>query len=103
MGEGHQLCVKSQHTSDWEKNGSFFREYLMLATRGYSNSFNIVNSVCSIKEYWVPLSDFLDEQHHLFADSPHSSEREKHCSSCKRSINVSNKRVLHLVKHGELS
>jgi hypothetical protein len=63
MGEEHHLCAKSQHTSDWEKNGSFFRESLMLETKGSSNWFNIVNSSCSLKEYCVPLSVFQDEQH----------------------------------------
>jgi hypothetical protein len=46
---------------------------------------------------------FLDQQHHLSAESPHSREWEKQCSSYKRSINVTSKRPLHLVKHGELS
>jgi hypothetical protein len=75
----------------------------MSETRGSSNLVNIVNSVCSFKEYCVTLSVFLDDQPHLSAESPHSSEREKHCSSCKRSISVTSKRALHLVKHGELS
>jgi hypothetical protein len=96
MGEEHKLCAKSPHTSEWEKNCRFVREYLMLETRGSSNMISMVNSVCSLKEYCLPLSVFLDQQHHLSAESPHSSEREKHCSSCK------SKRVLHLVKHGEL-
>jgi hypothetical protein len=78
------------------KTAAFVRESLMLETRGSSKLVNIVNSVCSFKEYCLPLSVFLDQQHHLSAESPHSSEREKHCSSCK------SKRVLHLVKHGEL-
>jgi hypothetical protein len=103
MGEKHQLCGKSLHTSKWEKNCRFERESLMLERRGYSNMVIIVNSVCSLKEYCVPLSVLLGQQHHLSPESPHSSEREKHCSSCKRSINVTSKRALHCVKHGELS
>jgi hypothetical protein len=75
----------------------------MLEPRGSRNSVTIVNSVCSLKEYCIPLSVFLDEQYHLCVESPHSSEKEKHCSSWKRSINSKSKRVLHLVKHGELS
>jgi hypothetical protein len=75
----------------------------MLERRGSSNLVNIVNSVCCLKEYCLLLSVFLDEQHHLCVRSPYSSEWEKHCSSCKRSINVTSKRALHLVKHGELS
>jgi hypothetical protein len=75
----------------------------MLETRGSSNLVNVVNSVCRLKEYCLLLSVFLYEQHHLCVQSPYSSEREKHCSSCKRSINVTSKRALHLVKHGELS
>jgi hypothetical protein len=85
------------------KTAAFVRESLMLETRGSSNLVNIVNSVCSFKEYCITLSVFLDQQHHLSAESPHSSERENHCSSYKRRINGTSKRVLHLVKHGELS
>jgi hypothetical protein len=103
MGEKHQLCGKSLHTRKWEKNCRFERESLMLERRGYSNMVIIVNSVCSLKEYCISLSVFLDEQHHLCAESPLSSEWEKHCRSCNRSINVQSKTVLHLVKHGELS
>jgi hypothetical protein len=103
MGEDLQHCAKSPHTSKWEKNCRFLRESLMLGKRGSSNMVNILNSVCSSRDYCITLSVFLDEQHHLSAESPHSSEWEKHCSSCKRSINVSSKRALHLVKHGELS
>jgi L-lactate permease len=44
---------------------------------------NILNSVCSLMEYCVTLSVFLDEQHHLSAESPHSSEWEKHCSNVR--------------------
>jgi hypothetical protein len=75
----------------------------MIETRGSSNIVSIMNSVCSMKEYCLHLSVFLDQQHHLSAESPHSSERENHCSSCKRSINVTRKRDFHLVKHGGLS
>jgi hypothetical protein len=103
MGEEHKLCAKSPPKSKCEKSAAFVRESFMLETRGSSNLVNILNSVCSLKEYWIPLSAFLEEQHHLCAESPLSSEREEHCSSCKRSINVTSKRALHLVKHGELS
>jgi hypothetical protein len=75
----------------------------MLETGASSNLVNMVNSVCCLKEYCLLLRVFLDEQHHLCVQSPYSSEWEKHCSSCKRSINVTSKRALHLVKHGELS
>jgi hypothetical protein len=85
------------------KTAVFEKDSLMLGTRGFSNMFSIVNSVCFLKEYCLPLSVFLDEQPHLCAESPLSSEREKHCSSCKRSIKVTSKRALHLLKHGELS
>jgi hypothetical protein len=103
MGEGFQLCGKSLHTRKWEKNCRFVRESLMLEIRGSSNMVSIVNSFSSLKELCLLLTVCLDEQHHLCAESPHSSEREKHCSSCKRSLNFTSKRALHLVKHGELS
>jgi hypothetical protein len=103
MVEDRQPCAKSLHTSKREKSCSFVRESFMLKTRESSNLFNIVNSVCSLKEYCVTLSVFLDDQPHLSAESPHSCEREKHFSSYKRSINFTSRRVLHLVKHGELN
>jgi hypothetical protein len=102
MGEDLQLCAKSPPTGKWEKDSRFVRESLMLDKRGSSNLVSIVNSFCSLKEFCLLLTVFLDEKHHLCAESPHSSEREKHCSSCKRRINVTSKRVLHFVKHGEL-
>jgi hypothetical protein len=52
------------------KTAVVVRESLMLETRGSSNLVNIVNPVCSLKEYCPPLSVFLDEQHHLCAESP---------------------------------
>jgi hypothetical protein len=85
------------------KTAAFVRESLMLETRESSNLVNIVNSVCSFKEYCLPLSVFLDEHHHLSAESPHTSELKNHCSSYKRSISVTSKRAFHLVMHGEPS
>jgi hypothetical protein len=102
MGEEYQLCAKSPHRSKGQKNCRFVGESFMLETRGSSNMVSMVNSVCFLKEYCLPLSVFLDQQHQLSAESPHSSEWEKHCSSYKRSINVPSKREFHLVKHGEL-
>jgi hypothetical protein len=95
--------VQNHHIKvNWRKTVAFLRDSLMLETRGSSNLVNIMNSVCSLKEYCVMFSVFLDEQHHLSAESPLSSEWEKHFSSYKRSINVPSKREFHLVKHGEL-
>jgi hypothetical protein len=102
MGEEHHLVHNESMQVNVRKTAVFVRESFMLETRGSSNMVSIVNSVCSLKEYCLPLSVFLDEQHHLCSESPHSSEREKHCSSCKRRINFKSKRVLHFVKHGEL-
>jgi hypothetical protein len=96
MGGEHKLCAKSPHKIGRE-TAVFVRESLMIETRESSNLVNIVNSFCSLKEYCLPLSVFLDEQHLLCAESPHSSEWEKHCISCKRSINVTSKRALHLL------
>jgi hypothetical protein len=94
--QNHCIQVNGRSTA------ALVRKSLMLETRGSSNLVHIVISVCSLKEYCLPLSVFLDEQHHLCAELPHSSEWEKHCSSFKISINVTSKSVLHLVKHGEL-
>jgi hypothetical protein len=102
MGEDLQHCAKSPHTSKWEKNCRFVIEPLMLDKRGSSKSISIVNSFCSLKEFCLPLTVFLDEENHICAEYLHSSEREKHCSYCKRRINFTSKTVLHLVKHGEL-
>jgi hypothetical protein len=85
------------------KTAALVRESLMLEIRGSRNLVNIVNTVSSLKEYCPSLSVFLDEPHHLCAESSLSSEWGKHCSSYKRTINVTSKRVLYCVKHGELS
>jgi hypothetical protein len=85
MNKEHHLCAKSPHTSEWEKN-SFLRESLMLETRESANLVNIVNSICSLKDYCLPLSVFLGEQHQLSAEYPHSSEWEKHCSSVREAF-----------------
>jgi hypothetical protein len=69
-GEDYQLCAKSLHTSKWEKNCRFGRESFMLETRGSSNLVSMVNSVCSLKEYWIPPGVFMDEQHHLCVNNP---------------------------------
>jgi hypothetical protein len=70
MGEDRQLCAKSLHTSKREKSCRFVRESFMLETRGSSNLVSMVNSVCSLKEYWTPLSVFLEEQHYLCVNHP---------------------------------
>jgi hypothetical protein len=101
-GWGSQFCAKSPHTSKYQKKCRFLRESLMLEKRGSSNIASIVNSLCFLKEFCLIFTVFLDEQHHLCAESPHSSEREKHCSSCKRKINFTSKRFLHLFKQCEL-
>jgi hypothetical protein len=80
MGEEHKLSAKSSHKSGRE-TAVFVRESLMLETRRSSHLVNIVNSVCYLKEYCLLLSVFLDEQHQLCVESPHSSELEKHCIS----------------------
>jgi hypothetical protein len=56
------------------KTAALVRESLMLETRGSSNLVNILNSVCSLQEYCLPLSVFLDEQYQLCAESTLSSE-----------------------------
>jgi hypothetical protein len=76
--EEHHLCAKSPHTREGGKTAVFVRESLMLETRVSRNLVNIVNSVYSLKEYCPSLSVFLDEQYHLCAESPLSSECEKH-------------------------
>jgi hypothetical protein len=102
MGENKNFVQNHHLELNGRKPAAFVIESLMLETRASINLVNIVNLVCSLKEYCVTLSVFLAQEHHLSAESPHSSEREKHCSSCKRRINFTSKRVLHLVQHGEL-
>jgi hypothetical protein len=99
MGEEHKHCAKSPHTREWEKNCRFVKKSLMLEKRGFSTMVSIVNS---LKEFCLLLTVFLSEEHHFCGESQHSSALEKHCSSCKRRINFTSKRALHLVKHGEL-
>jgi hypothetical protein len=68
------------------KTAVFERDSLMLETRSSSNMVSMVNSVCYLKEYCLPLTVFLDEQHHLSAESPLSSEWEKYCSSVREAL-----------------
>jgi hypothetical protein len=88
MVEDRQLCAKSPHRGKWEKHCRFVRESVMLEKRGSSNMVSVVNSFCSLKEFCLLLTVFLHEQHHLCAESPHSSEWEKHWSSCKRRLTL---------------
>jgi hypothetical protein len=62
------------------------RESLMFKIRESSNVFNIVNSVNCLKEYCLPLSVFMGEDHQLFAKSPHSSELKEHCTLVRESL-----------------
>jgi hypothetical protein len=79
--------VQNHHIKvNGRKTVAFLRDSLMLETRGSSNLVNIVNSVCSLKEYCITLSVFLDEQHHLSAETPLSSERENYCSSVREAL-----------------
>jgi hypothetical protein len=84
-------------TSHFQVNGRstvcLLKERLMLQARGPRTLFGIVNSVSWLKDYGLPLSVSMGEEHQLFAKSPHSNEWKKQCSSCKRIINVTSKRV----------
>jgi hypothetical protein len=77
---GRSIIVVQNHhiQGTGGKTAVFVRESLMLETRVSRNLVNIVNSVYSLKEYCPSLSVFLDEQYHLCAESPLSSECEKH-------------------------
>jgi hypothetical protein len=50
------------------------RESLMLEARGSISLFNIVNSVCSLKEYCLPLHVFMSEENQLCSKQPLSCE-----------------------------
>jgi hypothetical protein len=103
MGENKNFVQNHRLELNGRKTAAFVRESLMLETRASRNLVNIVNSVCSLKEYCATLSVFLDEEHHLSAESPPTSEWEKHCSSAREALAVTSKRAFHLVLHGEPS
>jgi hypothetical protein len=86
MGEEHKPCENHRKQVNGTKTTDFVRESFMLEIRGFSNMVSIVNSVCSLTEYCVSLSVFLDEQHHLSTESPHSSAWEKHCSFVREAL-----------------
>jgi hypothetical protein len=88
MGENKNLVQNHCLKLNGRKTAAFVIESLMLETRASRNLVYIVNSVCSLKEYCVTLSVFLDEEHHLSAESPHSSEWEKHCSSARAALGL---------------
>jgi hypothetical protein len=79
------------------------RESLMFEARVFSTLFSILNWGCCLKDYSLPLSVFMGEEHQLSAKSPRSSEWNQHCISCKRKMDVRSRRFNHLVLWWELS
>jgi hypothetical protein len=76
MGEEHHLCTKSHHRSESKKHCSLVRESLMLEAKAFSYLFTIVKSACSLKEYCLPLSVFMGEEHQLWPNTPFQVNRE---------------------------
>jgi hypothetical protein len=70
MGEKLKICKKNLHDK----------------TRGSNNMVSIANSVCCLKEFCLLPTISLDEQHHLSAEYPHSSEWEQHCSFVREAL-----------------
>jgi hypothetical protein len=66
--QNHPIQVKGRCTV------ALVRESLMLEGKASSIVFTIVNSVCSLKEYSLPLSVFIGEDHQICAKLPHSKE-----------------------------
>jgi hypothetical protein len=79
-GEAHQLCAKQPLSSEWRKTVAFLRKQLMLEARWFSSMFRFENWVCRLRQYALPLSVSMGEEHHLCAYWEHTSEWDKNCS-----------------------
>jgi hypothetical protein len=66
-GEDHQLCAMQHLWSEWRNTVAFLRKPLMLEARWFSSMFRIENWVCCLREYALPLSVSICEEHHLCA------------------------------------
>jgi hypothetical protein len=75
----------------------------MLEARGSSTLLSIVNWVTCLREYCLTLSVFMGEEPQVCAKLPLSSQGNQHSNSWKRSRNVRNRRVKHLVSQGEVT
>jgi hypothetical protein len=64
---------------------------------------SIVNSFCSLKEYFLPLSVYLDQQHHSLLNLPIQENGRSTAALVIQALMTQSKRALHLVKHVELS
>jgi hypothetical protein len=74
MGEKHNLCAKSPHTSECEKNGSFLRESFYVRNKRVLQHGSYGEFSLLFKGVLPTSQCFLDQQHHLSAESPHSRE-----------------------------
>jgi hypothetical protein len=92
LSEELQLFQNRPIELSGEFTAALVREPLMLEARGCSPFFSIVNSVRCFKEYCPPLS-FHGEEHHLCALKPLSGEGSIHCTSSKKSMNVTSWRA----------
>jgi hypothetical protein len=70
MGHEHHVCSKSPQTSEWKKHFSSCNRIINVEARGSSTLFSIVNSVSCLKQYCLPLSVFMGEEHHLLQNHP---------------------------------
>jgi hypothetical protein len=57
-------------SSEWRNTMVLLRKSSMLEGRGSSSLLSIVNWVCCVREYCLPLSVFKSEKHHLCSKIP---------------------------------
>jgi hypothetical protein len=73
LGWGTSTLYKIAPLKRMEKHCSTSKK-IMLEGRGSSTLFSIVNWVCCLREYSLPLSVFMSELHHLCSKWPHTTE-----------------------------
>jgi hypothetical protein len=66
-GEERQLCAKQPLSSEWRNTVAFLRTQLKLGARCFSSMFRFENWVGCLRQYALPLSVSMGEEHHLCA------------------------------------
>jgi hypothetical protein len=92
------ISVQTRPTQvNWGGSVACGRESLVLEARGCSTWFITVNWVCCLRQYCLPFSVSLGEEHHLCAKPPFSSAWKNHSIFFQRTLDVTSRRDKQLV------
>jgi hypothetical protein len=100
---GRNFNVLQNRPLKWkEAYCSSCKTMINVRSKTSSTLLSIVNWVTCWREYCLTLSVFMGEDPQVFAKLPLSSQGNQPSNSWKRSRNVRNRRVKHLVSQAEL-